>query len=85
MKYAHATPEAPKEPTRGSLRQFVVFYKKNWFRAVPCGPHIDVSFKFGGFEVLIRPLDDPIVGEFGRKGAGGKAACVGSASLSVLL
>jgi hypothetical protein len=34
-----------------------VFDKKNWLRTVPCGTHIDVSFEFGGLEVLICPPD----------------------------
>jgi hypothetical protein len=35
-----------------SLRRFAVFDKKNWFRAVPCGPHIDFTSSLAGSRFL---------------------------------
>jgi len=54
-----------------------VFNEKNQFWTVPCDSLINVSFKFGGVEIPIHPLDT-VMSEFNYKDANGKTACVGS-------
>lgn len=61
-----------------------VFDEKNQFWTVPCDSLINVSFKFGGVEIPIHPLDT-VMSEFNYKDANGKTACVGSVSLSSLI
>jgi len=61
-----------------------VFNEKNQFWTVPCDSLINVSFKFGGVEIPIHPLDT-VMSEFNYKDVNGKTACVGSVSLSSLV
>jgi hypothetical protein len=61
-----------------------VFNEKNQFWTVPCDSLINVSFKFGGVEIPIHPLDT-VMSEFGYKDANGKAACIGSVSLFLII
>jgi len=56
-----------------------VFDEKSQFWTVPCDSLISVSFKFGGVEIPVHPLDT-VMSEFNYKDANGKAACVGSVS-----
>lgn len=57
-----------------------VFDEKNQYWTVPCDSLIQVSFKFGGVEIPIHPLDT-VMSEFSYKDSNGKTACVGSVSL----
>lgn len=61
-----------------------VFDEKSQFWTVPCDSLINVSFKFGGAEIPIHPLDT-VMSEFNYKDANGNTACVGSVSLSLLI
>ncbi|KAF9646039.1 acid protease [Thelephora ganbajun] len=54
-----------------------VFNEKNQFWTVPCDSLINVSFKFGGADIPIHPLDT-VMSEFNYKDANGKTACIGS-------
>ena len=58
-----------------------VYDTKSQFWTVPCDSLINVSFKFGGVEIPIHPLDT-VMSEFNYKDGNGKTACVGSVSLS---
>ena len=57
-----------------------VFDEKNQYWTVPCDSLIQISFRFGGVEIPIHPLD-AVMSEFSYKDANGKTACVGSVSL----
>ena len=61
-----------------------VFDANNQFWTVPCDSLINVSFKFGGAEIPVHPLDT-VMSEFNYKDANGNTACVGSVSLSLFI
>jgi hypothetical protein len=61
-----------------------VYDGKNQFWTVPCDSLINVSFKFGGVEIPIHPLDT-VMSEFSYKDANGNPACVGSVSLPPII
>ena len=55
---------------------------KNQYWTVPCDSLINVSFKFGGVQIPIHPLDT-VMSEFNYKNANGNSACVGSVRSSL--
>jgi len=61
-----------------------VFSENDQFWTVPCDSLIHISFKFGGVEIPVHPLD-AVMSEFSYKDANGKTACVGSVSLSLMI
>ena len=60
-----------------------VYDTKSQFWTVPCDSLINVSFKFGGVEIPIHPLDTAM-SEFNYKDASGNVKCVGSVSLPLI-
>lgn len=61
-----------------------VFDQKSQFWTVPCDSLINVSFKFGGTEIPIHPLDTAM-SEFNYEDSNGDTACVGSVSSSLFV
>ena len=61
-----------------------VYDQKSQFWTVPCDSLINVSFKFGGVEIPIHPLDT-VMSEFNYKDANGNPRCIGSVSLPLVI
>jgi len=53
------------------------FDEKNQWWTVPCSSLITISFKFGGVNIPVHPLD-AVMSEFHQQDANGNVVCVGS-------